>query len=66
MNLKQHTFPLNFLLKQWGALLFYKVGWSLPSAIPKCETEPVVGITIDNTKVHIINETTKQLVDYYI
>ena len=47
-------------------LLFNKVGRSLPSAIPKCETEPVVGITIDNTKVHIIIETTKQLVDYYI
>ena len=47
-------------------LYFYKMLWSPPSAIPKCETEPVVGITIDNTKVQIINDLTKQLVDYYI
>ena len=42
-------------------LLFNKVGRSLPSAIPKCETEPVVGITIDNTKVIKFSELYKYL-----
>ena len=48
----------------FNALLFNKAGWSLPSATPTLLAEPVVGITIDNTKVVIIIETAKQFPIY--